>query len=437
MSLRELLDELLTSPETGPRITALRHFEAKPAVFAPFPSSLDPRLVEALRARGIAELYSHQAEAFERVAKGEHVVVVTPTASGKTLCYNLPVLQALVAAARGARPLSVPDQGARPGPARRADRAGPDPARHAHVHLRRGHPPGRPARGAGPRQPRAHQPGHAPLRDPPPPHQVGEPAPGSPLHRHRRAARLPGRVRLAPGQRHPPAQAAVPALRVRAAVHPGLGHHRQPARARGAAHRRNRRRRSARAALPPATSSSSATTPRWSTPSSGSAPRISRRRPASPCDSSGGAWPPSSSARAGSPPRWCWRASSGASRTAPATPGSCAATGAGTCPCVGARSSRVCGRARCWEWWPPAPSNSASTSGISTWPCSPATPGPSPPCGSRRAAPGGGAAPRPPCWWRPARPWTSTSRRTPTTCSGRRPSTRGSTRRTRSSWSTT
>jgi DEAD/DEAH box helicase domain-containing protein len=96
MSLRELLDELLTSPETGPRITAVRHFEATPAVFAPFPSALDPRLAESLRARGIAELYSHQAEAFERVAKGEHVVVVTPTASGKTLCYNLPVLHTLV-----------------------------------------------------------------------------------------------------------------------------------------------------------------------------------------------------------------------------------------------------------------------------------------------------------------------------------------------------
>jgi DEAD/DEAH box helicase domain-containing protein len=96
MQIRELLDELLTSLETGPLITAVKHFEAKPAVFAPFPSSLDPRIVEALRARGVEQLYSHQAKAFETVAKGEHLVVVTPTASGKTLCYNLPVLQALV-----------------------------------------------------------------------------------------------------------------------------------------------------------------------------------------------------------------------------------------------------------------------------------------------------------------------------------------------------
>jgi DEAD/DEAH box helicase domain-containing protein len=96
MQIRELLDELLTSLETGPLITAVRHFESRPAVFAPFPSSLDPRIVEALKARGIEQLYSHQAHAFDTVAKGEHLVVVTPTASGKTLCYNLPVLQALV-----------------------------------------------------------------------------------------------------------------------------------------------------------------------------------------------------------------------------------------------------------------------------------------------------------------------------------------------------
>src|SRR5262252_3044693 len=96
MSLQEILDGLLTSARTGPLITATRYFQAKPPVFAPFPSSLDPRLVEALRSRGVQRLYSHQARAFEIVAKGENLVVVTPTASGKTLCYNLPVLQALV-----------------------------------------------------------------------------------------------------------------------------------------------------------------------------------------------------------------------------------------------------------------------------------------------------------------------------------------------------
>src|SRR5258705_9076871 len=89
-------DDLLTSPSTGPCITATRHFPARPPVLVPLPSSLDPRIGEALRARGMGELYSHQARAWELIEKGHHVVVVTPTASGKTLCYNLPALQALV-----------------------------------------------------------------------------------------------------------------------------------------------------------------------------------------------------------------------------------------------------------------------------------------------------------------------------------------------------
>ncbi|PYO02832.1 MAG: helicase [Candidatus Rokuibacteriota bacterium] len=94
--LGEILDDLLTSPSTGPCITALRQFPARPPVLVPFPSSVDPRLTDALRARGISQLYSHQGKSWELIEKGHHVVVVTPTASGKTLCYNLPVLQALL-----------------------------------------------------------------------------------------------------------------------------------------------------------------------------------------------------------------------------------------------------------------------------------------------------------------------------------------------------
>ena len=94
--LGEILDDLLTSPTTGPRITAIRNFPARPPVLVPFPPSLDPRVADALRGRGITQLYSHQARAWELVDKGQHVVVVTPTASGKTLCYNLPVLQSLL-----------------------------------------------------------------------------------------------------------------------------------------------------------------------------------------------------------------------------------------------------------------------------------------------------------------------------------------------------
>jgi len=94
--LGEILDDLLISTSTGPCITATRHFPARPPVWAPFPAGLDPRLVDALAARGIDRLYSHQARAWELVEKGHNVVVVTPTASGKTLCYNLSALQGLL-----------------------------------------------------------------------------------------------------------------------------------------------------------------------------------------------------------------------------------------------------------------------------------------------------------------------------------------------------
>jgi DEAD/DEAH box helicase domain-containing protein len=74
-------------------VTLDRVIPARPAVFAPLPGDLAPELAGALRDRGIDRLYSHQAEAYEAARAGHHVVVVTPTASGKTLCYNLPVLQ--------------------------------------------------------------------------------------------------------------------------------------------------------------------------------------------------------------------------------------------------------------------------------------------------------------------------------------------------------
>jgi DEAD/DEAH box helicase domain-containing protein len=77
-------------------ITALRRMPAVPAAFAPFPAALDDRLVAALHTRGVDQLYTHQAEAIEHALAGRHAVVITPTASGKTLCYNAPVLHAIL-----------------------------------------------------------------------------------------------------------------------------------------------------------------------------------------------------------------------------------------------------------------------------------------------------------------------------------------------------
>src|SRR5580658_10182830 len=77
-------------------IRAIRHQKAREGDYAEIPASVAPALRNALIARGIPRLYVHQADAFERCVAGQNVVVVTPTASGKTLCYNLPVLQRLI-----------------------------------------------------------------------------------------------------------------------------------------------------------------------------------------------------------------------------------------------------------------------------------------------------------------------------------------------------
>ena len=78
------------------RITGELHLPARAGRYRALPSALDPRLRQALARNGIDRLYSHQRDSWECVGRGEHLVVVTPTASGKTLCYNLPVLNAVL-----------------------------------------------------------------------------------------------------------------------------------------------------------------------------------------------------------------------------------------------------------------------------------------------------------------------------------------------------
>src|SRR5690606_7390225 len=65
--------------------------------YSPLPEDLPPALGDALRQRGIEQLYTHQREAWDVLARGGHVVVATPTASGKSLCYTLPVVAAAMA----------------------------------------------------------------------------------------------------------------------------------------------------------------------------------------------------------------------------------------------------------------------------------------------------------------------------------------------------
>ncbi len=96
MDVEQVLEALQRDPEFAPQIAAWRTREARPARYASTPEWLERRLREALAELGIARLYIHQVKALEAAARGEHGVVATGTASGKSLCYHLPVLQALL-----------------------------------------------------------------------------------------------------------------------------------------------------------------------------------------------------------------------------------------------------------------------------------------------------------------------------------------------------
>lgn len=93
--LHKVLESLKKQPYRG-NITHWRVLPPQPPQYADFPGWLHPHLVEVVRASGVERLYTHQREAIELVGEGRNVVIQTPTASGKTLCYNLPVLDAVL-----------------------------------------------------------------------------------------------------------------------------------------------------------------------------------------------------------------------------------------------------------------------------------------------------------------------------------------------------
>src|SRR5215471_7067967 len=82
--------------EADSAVRAIHHQPAVEGTYSEMPALVDGKLRAALEKRGISRLYSHQTDAFDRIQAGKHVVIVTPTASGKTLCYNLPVLNLLM-----------------------------------------------------------------------------------------------------------------------------------------------------------------------------------------------------------------------------------------------------------------------------------------------------------------------------------------------------
>jgi DEAD/DEAH box helicase domain-containing protein len=95
-TVQEALGALVARYRADEVLTAVRHIPAREAQFRAMPAWVRPELAAAYHSKGIEKLYTHQAAAAELAHAGKNFVVVTPTASGKTLCYNLPVLNAVL-----------------------------------------------------------------------------------------------------------------------------------------------------------------------------------------------------------------------------------------------------------------------------------------------------------------------------------------------------
>lgn len=96
MNVDQVVERMLQDPSIAGSIAAYREIPARQSSYAAFPARIDQRLLSALSARGINRLYSHQAAAIEAVFRAENVITVTPTASGKTLSYNIPVVNSIL-----------------------------------------------------------------------------------------------------------------------------------------------------------------------------------------------------------------------------------------------------------------------------------------------------------------------------------------------------
>ena len=94
--VNQVLDAFAQRDPLGEVLTAIRHFPARDAQFAEFPAWVHADLITAYAAKGVRRPYTHQAAAAEMAHAGKNIVIVTPTASGKTLCYNLPILSAIL-----------------------------------------------------------------------------------------------------------------------------------------------------------------------------------------------------------------------------------------------------------------------------------------------------------------------------------------------------
>lgn len=96
MTVAEYIAQLKNNPEFMRNVTSWRVLPERKAQYGVFPDSLEAGVLSALKSKGIERPYIHQAHAISCALEGKDLVVVTPTASGKTLCYNVPVLDAIL-----------------------------------------------------------------------------------------------------------------------------------------------------------------------------------------------------------------------------------------------------------------------------------------------------------------------------------------------------
>jgi DEAD/DEAH box helicase domain-containing protein len=97
MDVTSFLHQIQSHPNYAGQLAHLEVLAERPARYAAPSSPLPEGLQRILEGRGISQLYTHQVEALERARQQEDWVAVTGTASGKTLCYNLPILEASLA----------------------------------------------------------------------------------------------------------------------------------------------------------------------------------------------------------------------------------------------------------------------------------------------------------------------------------------------------
>ena len=96
MNTGQLLDYLKHNPDFASNVTHWQVMPARPAKYDDYPDGFDPALRAVMESRGVKRLYSHQRRALDLAQAGKDFVVITPTASGKTMCYNLPVLSEIL-----------------------------------------------------------------------------------------------------------------------------------------------------------------------------------------------------------------------------------------------------------------------------------------------------------------------------------------------------